>query len=271
MFEMQHQRDAPHADAGQCDPDRQPHRQHGAERQDQDHDRERQAQQLGLGRGELLEQIAAVLDPHSVEFRRQVGHLGAQLLGRDQVQPSRDLDRRVGDGPGAVALGRDALGTTRELGQRRRVVGTCDQPLHQRRARVVGLADEGARDRDIGQLADLGQVVLERLSHRRVVEARLGLHDDRALDPRAQTTHLGLQDVEASLRLDVRQAQLGREVRSHRAGRRATEHEHEDPDDHHGAAAARAPRTESMEHEGASCAARRDGSVGPTGGRPRSE
>ena len=246
----EHQRDAADADAGEGDADGQAHGQHRSERDDQDDDRERQAEQFGLRRLELLEDVTAVLELNSVDARSGLGDLGTLLLCGHQIGAIGDLDGGVGDRAGVGARERDALGATRQFGQLRRIpTGARHQPLHERGVRIGLPGREGAGDRDVVPLADLGEELLEIGAHGLIVESLLGPHHDGALESGARPAHLALQDVEALLGLDVREAELGGEVRSDRTGQSTADDEDQDPRDDHGPATSRAPRAQTAEHD----------------------
>ena len=166
-------------DTEQCHADRQAHGEHRTEREDQDDDCEAETDQLGFGRFELAERLATDLHLETIDVGRpQIRDLGTDLAGLGFAERLRKIDLRVGD-----------------LSRERSVGGDQPERLALRRVR--------ARERDPLDDGDL----VEELGHRGlnlgIVDALIGAEDDRARATATGSTEIGVERVEAALRLRV--------------------------------------------------------------------
>ncbi len=223
-------------DAGEGDPDRQPHGEHRPEGEDQDDDGEGDSEELRAGHLELGEDLTADLDLEPFDLRHQPLELGADGPRLFEGRLPGDPDLGVGDPTGLGPLGCDLL-----------------RPF-------------GGVGADQGDALDLGRSI-EELGHGRldfgVGDTLLGAEHDRP--PFATHRRSGevlVEDVETTPALHVGKPELGAVGGADDGvGEHPTEDEDAEPGQGHLAPIAEAPTPEVREqtdshqgcHESSDC------------------
>ena len=186
------------ADAGARHCDRQPHRQHRAERQNQHDDGEGEADELRLGRLELRKRVTGDLNLQAGLIRRKPADPGSDL----RCPPEVDIRGEVHVGVRDAAVGADLMQSLRR-------VRTAYGHALDRRHLVQHLLDRGA--------------------HLRVVDTGLGAEDDRPAGAAGEVAEVLLEHLPAVAAIGCGCVELGIEPRAHRKHRDDHRNDQRDP------------------------------------------
>ena len=228
-------------DAGARHCDRQPHRQHRAERQNQHDDGEGEPDELRLGRLELRKRVTGDLDLQAGLIGGKPGDPGSDLRGPPEI----DVRGEVHAGVRGAAIGADLAPLLDVRGERcvangrgLAIAATLMQSIRRVRA-GQGHALDGR---------DLLQHLLDGGAHLRVVDAGLGAEDDRPAGAAGEFAEVLLEHLPSVAAIGCGRVEPGIEARAHRKHRDDHRGDQRDPDRERLARIAEAPDAEPGKH-----------------------